>query len=104
MFQELKDKEQEIQDTETPVLGSHGKGYDPLEKKLPELQVIYRFFNLADENDRLTLEWLMTKSLQSTDELNNPGDIRVIKEETSFTKDGDYVVAVKAIKYKDEEE
>ncbi len=106
MFEELKQKEQEIAETETPTLGSYGTktyGEYSLEKKLPDLQVIYRHFNLADENDRLTLEWMMTNSLHCGDELNKPGDLRVINEETTFTKEGDYIVAVKAIKVKEDD-
>jgi len=64
-------------------------------------RIKYFVGNLSDEGDRLILEHIMTKSLQFSNLPNtgkgqtDPGGLLVIKEESTFNKEGDYVVAIK---------
>ncbi len=99
MFEDFLKKEEAIQlNTMAPVFGN----YKPdIEKKLPELQVRYLTIRLTDPNDLLMLETVMTKSLHCQDNLENPGDIRVISEAGTFDKEGDYHVVVKYIEVKE---
>ena len=102
MYEDLKQNEQDKQETETPHLGGYNNTADSLEKKLPKLRVRYGFYNLASEDDLQMLESTMTKSLQCQDDLVDPGDIRVVSEEGTFNKDGEYCVAIKYLEVRDD--
>ena len=56
-----------------------------------------RYFTrcITNEDDRIELERIMTKSLKTGGVVQNPGDMFVINEAGSFDKDGCYHVIVK---------
>lgn len=62
-----------------------------------DLKIIVRYLmaNLSDDNDRIVAEDVMTRSLDCANVLSKQGDILVIREETTFDRDGNYLVALK---------
>ena len=63
-------------------------------------QVRYIIGDVADPQFVAMLEMIMTKSLNVRDNkapMTVIGDIMVLREDTHFTKDGDYIAAVKYV-------
>ena len=59
------------------------------------IRVKYFVANIADEGERLVLEEIMTRSLDSAQDLQKVGQIAIFNEQNSLTKDGDALVMVK---------
>jgi hypothetical protein len=60
-----------------------------------EIRIHYYVGSMSDNSDRAFIEGIMSRSLLSMNELNKPGDVSVFREDSTFTKDGDYIVAIK---------
>lgn len=99
-FKEIEDVVNSIQsnsnaDSQAPVFGRSEETLDiaSIKKKLSsQYEVKYKVIDVTNENARLILESIMTESL------NPNGKYIVIKEETTFTKEGSYIVAVKYLR------
>ena len=68
--------------------------------KLPKgTKVKVRYFSamIDDPNGVATLEDIMTRSMDSEGVLKDVGDTIVIREDTHFTKDGEYIAAIKYV-------
>lgn len=68
------------------------------------IRVHYYVGSMSDATDRLFVEDIMSRSLLSMNELTKIGDVCVFREDSSFTKDGDYIVAIKYGEVHDENE
>jgi len=77
--------------SEAPFLGSSYKK-DPSKD---DIRVRYFVGALTDENDRVLLEYIMTRSMMCKDSLDEEGDVVVLSEQGTFDKDGVYNVVVK---------
>jgi hypothetical protein len=55
----------------------------------------YYVANISDDTDRQMIEHIMTMSLNCTNDLKQVGDISVFREDHTFDKEGNYMVAVK---------
>jgi hypothetical protein len=64
-------------------------------KVILEIRIHYYVGNIDDPEQRLFIEDVMSRSLTSMNELSKLGDVSIFKEETTFTKDGSYLVAIK---------
>ena len=62
-----------------------------------KLQVRYLSLTIGDPNDTLLLEDIMTQSLNCQNGLVKVGDLMVLKEESTFDREGNYLVALKYI-------
>lgn len=83
--------------SEAPLFGA-ASGTGGGAPGVPEtLEVSVRYFqaNLSDEGDRNLLEHIMTTSLRGADQLTKVGNIMVIREDSTFDREGNYMVAVK---------
>lgn len=61
----------------------------------PNTVVKYYTANLSDNNNKLILEQILTKSLECQGVLREPKDIVVLTETGAFDKDGCYNVMIK---------
>jgi len=62
---------------------------------LSKLAIRYFVANMSDAGERMLAETIMTRSLESQGGLSKVGDIMVITENQHFTKEGDYIIAIK---------
>lgn len=88
-------------DTEAPVMGKAPIVETNIvpAKNLTQ-KVHYYVANMNDPSDREFVSDIMTKGLQNS--LTNKivaGTIDVIKEETTWSKEGDYLVAIKYVEF-----
>lgn len=58
-------------------------------------RVRYYIANMEDPSDCSFVEDIMSRSITSMNCLTKAGDISVFREDTNFTKDGRYIVAIK---------
>ncbi|MCB5270565.1 MAG: hypothetical protein LHW56_01825 [Candidatus Cloacimonetes bacterium] len=91
--------------SEAPSLGKlmSGAGSGPssnplqeaLKKKGLTLKVRYLTGAVSDDGFRMLLEDIMTRSLHRGEVLQASGDVAVLREDHTFDKSGEYIVALK---------
>ena len=85
--------------SEAPLLGAYQATMEDIGagnlKKDTKLAMRYFIANMSDEGERQMAEHIMTVSLNCANELKKMGDISVFREDYSFDKSGNYLVAIK---------
>jgi hypothetical protein len=83
--------------SETPALGGANRSVYGTTGKDENSKIRVKYFvaNIQDEGDRLVLEEIMTRALDSGQELHKVGQIAIFNEQSSLTKEGDALVMVK---------
>ena len=102
-FQELVDAENALKDrtSESSALGSF-ELKARTNNHLKNVQVKYFVANMEMPGDAEEVERIFTQSLQCQNMLVKSGDISVFKEESHFTKTGEYLIAIKYAEYVEE--
>lgn len=95
----------DAQSNEGPIPGQiPTKGKKPQSPDYSRVQVRYYVANMSDPSDRLMAETIMTRSLRSMNQMREPGDIVVFREDQHFDKEGNYFVALKYAEMMKEDE
>ena len=71
-------------------------GYEKTPKNT-KVKIRYFLANIEDPSMRAMLEDIMTKSINGQGLFTEIGDVIVLREDSHFTKDGDYMAAIKYV-------